>query len=241
MIPQLLKSFCDTKEVYYRRELCQNNEKSERLNWLENNLTSLGIKYELDEFTKRECNFTNVILKGSSNLFFTAHYDIIDIESDNANDNSASVINLITLKKIAPFVNVILFDGEEPPFLGVGSEHFITTSLYKNPEYILNLELTGVGKNILISNYSNDYLIHDIMVYDYNAFEYRFPINDAVIMKKHKPQLGIETVVLANINNNIPNVSHFSNLHSNRDSLSTINYSDMEHFVYNVLKSLAEK
>jgi hypothetical protein len=39
-----------------------------------------------------------------------AHHDVNKI--DNANDNSASVINAIMIKKLLPSINVILLDGE---------------------------------------------------------------------------------------------------------------------------------
>jgi hypothetical protein len=40
-----------------------------------------------------------------------AHHDVNN-KIDNANDNSASVINAIMIKKLLPSINVILLDGE---------------------------------------------------------------------------------------------------------------------------------
>jgi hypothetical protein len=49
-----------------------------------------------------------------------SHHDVNNHRIDNANDNSASVINAIMIKKLLPSINVILLDGEE--FGGIGSQ-----------------------------------------------------------------------------------------------------------------------
>jgi len=236
MISELIRSFCAAKEEKEKKELCKTDEKSVRLQWLESTCKNLGIQYDLDDFTNNNCKFTNMYLKGSSNMFFSAHYDIFDINSDNANDNSASVINLLVLKKLAPNINVLLFDGEEPPFFGAGSSHF-TFNMYKKPKFILNLELTGYGDEILISNYSNGYLFNTF-IEQYDAVEYKFPFNDATIIKKIKPNIEIETIVLRP--KELDPV-HFHNIHSKKDSINTINTSHMENLVNQVLLPLTKE
>ena len=59
-------------------------------------------------------NFYNIMLMGSSDKFVVAHHDIVNPASDNANDNSCSVINALTIKKLRPEINVVILDGEEP-------------------------------------------------------------------------------------------------------------------------------
>jgi hypothetical protein len=69
-------------------------------------LDSEGIEYELDKFptkggwfSKEEGVGYNLILKGTSNRMVVAHHDVNNPNIDNANDNSASVINAIMVKK----------------------------------------------------------------------------------------------------------------------------------------------
>ena len=64
-------------------------------------------------------NYFNIVLPGSSDKFVVAHHDIVNKDSDNANDNSCSVINALMIKKLRPEVNVVILDGEE--FGGIGS------------------------------------------------------------------------------------------------------------------------
>ena len=90
-------------------------------------------------------NFYNIILSGNSDKFVVAHHDIVNPNSDNANDNSCSVINALAIKKLRPEVNVVILDGEEPG--GIGSTRL--AERIKNGDFrcrwVLNLELTGKG------------------------------------------------------------------------------------------------
>jgi hypothetical protein len=56
------------------------------------------------------------------------------IKIDNANDNSASVINAIMIKKLLPSINVILLDGEE--FGGIGSQRVLSKLIKVNSEVL---------------------------------------------------------------------------------------------------------
>ena len=76
-----------------------------RVQWIINKLNTLNISYDLDKFLEEgsDNNFLyNIYLKGSSSYGIMAHHDILNPNSDNANDNSASVINLISYKSKNP-------------------------------------------------------------------------------------------------------------------------------------------
>ena len=75
------------------------NEPTPRVQFLMQLLESEGIDYELDTYQSRGNTCFNIILKGDSNRMVVAHHDIVNPNIDNANDNSASVINAIMIKK----------------------------------------------------------------------------------------------------------------------------------------------
>jgi hypothetical protein len=112
----------------------------------------------------------------------TAHHDIVNPASDNANDNSASVINAIMTKKMLPNINVVLLDGEEVG--GIGSMRLtkqIKLGKFGNINSILNFELTGRGgKDFLIGNYNTELTRRIKRMYNCPVFD--TPFNDAVNM-----------------------------------------------------------
>ena len=132
-----------------------------RVQFLMRLLESESIKYELDTYQSRDTNCYNLILKGDSNRMVVAHHDISNPHIDNANDNSASVINAIMIKKLMPHINVVLLDGEECG--GLGSQRVseqINDGYFNTIDWVLNLELTGKGgKYFFIGIIQENYLI----------------------------------------------------------------------------------
>lgn len=185
----------------------------------------------------------NIVLKGDGNKIVTAHHDIVNPNIDNANDNSASVINAIALKILCPEITVVLLDGEEVG--GLGSEHLskqVNAGEFGDIEWILNLELTGKGGDtFFIGDYPGKLSNHIRGLFSCPIV--RTPFNDSVIFRKH----GIDSVVI----NPLPvlaegissvkwgdgylDFSLLSNCHSKHDTLSTISVDDMQKFVEKVL------
>ena len=71
------------------------DEPTPRVIFLMNLLDSEGIDYKLDTFKNSDITCYNIIMRGTSNRMVAAHHDIVNPNIDNANDNSASVINSI--------------------------------------------------------------------------------------------------------------------------------------------------
>jgi len=69
-----------------------------RVNFIIDLLKSENIEHYLDIFPINETSGYNIILKGTSNRIVVAHHEINNPNIDNANDNSASVINAIMIK-----------------------------------------------------------------------------------------------------------------------------------------------
>jgi hypothetical protein len=84
---------------------------------------------------------------------------LLNARIDNANDNSASVINVIATKKLRPNVHAVIVDGEE--YGGIGESYIdkqIKKGNFGNIDWVLNFELTGKGgKRFFIGDYS---LVH---------------------------------------------------------------------------------
>ena len=226
-----------------------------RVKFLMDLLDSENIEYELDifpiggRFLKNVTNGYNLILKGSSSRMVVAHHDIVNPDIDNANDNSASVINAIMVKKLMPNVNVILLDGEE--FGGKGSQRLsdqINEGYYGSIEWVLNLELTGKGgKYFFIGNYPGRLTEHIKSLFDCPVIQ--TPYNDSVTIRRN----GIDSCVinpLPPITEGVSNVEWSKdvfldyemlfNCHSKKDSIDTIDIKDMKEFVeYVVIKILS--
>jgi hypothetical protein len=226
------------------------NEPTPRVEFLMQLLESEGMNYELDTYKSRGNTCYNLILKGDSDRMVVAHHDIVNPNIDNANDNSASVINAIMIKKLMPHINVVLLDGEECG--GLGSQRVseqINEGYFGTIDWVLNLELTGKGgKYFFIGNYSGKLTDHIKSIFDCPITN--TPYNDSVTFRKN----GIDSVVI----NPIPplnegktssvkwdddtylDFSMLYNCHSSKDTIDTISVSDMKEFVEDVvLKILA--
>lgn len=140
----------------------------------------------------RENNYFNIILRGTSDKMVVAHHDVSNHSIDNANDNSASVINAIALKKLRPNIHVVLLDGEE--FGGIGSEHLskqINDGKFGRIKWVLNLELTGKGgKYFFIGNYPGPLMDHILSIFKCPVVH--TPYNDSVTIRRH----GIDSLVI---------------------------------------------
>jgi len=225
------------------------NKPTPRVQFLMQLLESEGMDYELDTYQSRGNTCYNLILKGDSDRMVVAHHDIVNPNIDNANDNSASVINAIMIKKLKPEINVVLLDGEECG--GLGSQRVsdqINDGYFNTIDWVLNLELTGRGgKYFFIGNYPGRLSDHIKSIFDCPITN--TPYNDSVTFRKN----GIDSVVI----NPIPplregkssvkwkddtylDFSMLYNCHSSKDTISTISVDDMKEFVEDVvLKILA--
>ena len=226
------------------------NVPTPRVEFLMQVLESEGIDYVLDTYQSRGNTCFNLILKGDSDRMVVAHHDIVNPNIDNANDNSASVINAIMIKKLMPHINVVILDGEECG--GLGSQRVsdqINEGYFNTIDWVLNLELTGKGgKYFFIGNYPGKLSDHIKSIFDCPITN--TPYNDSVTFRKN----GIDSVVInpipplnegktSSVKWNDTTYLDFSmlyNCHSSKDTIDTIDINDMKEFTENVvLKILA--
>jgi hypothetical protein len=207
-------------------------------------LEKFGIKKNIDAFsyTGRN-NFYNIILPGTSKYIITAHHDIMNPDSDNANDNSASVINAIYLKSLMPEARVVLTDGEEIGLIGATRlAEQINQGVYGDIEGVINLELSGLGgENFIIGD--NPGKINDLIIEMFNPTVIKTPVSDTTSFR----MAGIDSTVLNPLPLLTEGVSFISNdrgfldnrswsrCHTDEDSLDHISLDDMSSFVNNIL------
>jgi len=200
------------------------------------------------ERKKEVNNYFNIFLKGSSDKFVVAHHDIVNKDSDNANDNSCSVINALMIKKLRPEVNVVILDGEE--FGGIGSNKLsqrIKDGDFKC-KWILNLELTGKGgKNFFVGAMGTP--LTDWIAQRFNCPVVNVPFNDSVIFKKY----GINSTVInplpitdkkgpvVNKEGQFLDFQMLFNCHSMKDSVDTIDPNDMKEFVEGICLKIIDE
>ena len=234
--------FC---KVRNRGSIYQNdNNPTPRVEFLMSLLDSECISYELDKFNTDKVTGYNIIMKGDSNRMVVAHHDINNPNIDNANDNSASVINAIMIKKLMPSINVVLLDGEECG--GIGSQRcseMINDDYFGKIDWVLNLELSGKGgKHFFIGDYPGTLTNHIKSIFDCPIT--RTPYNDSVTFRRN----GIDSCVINPLpplnegtsqvkwnENTYLDYSMLFNCHSKKDSIDTIDINDMKEFVEDVV------
>ncbi len=248
-----------------------------RVEFLLDLIEELGIEYELDEFKDSEMkkpsrfslfngdededdeaqgnNFYNIVLPGTSNRMVVAHHDVANSSIDNANDNSASCINAIALKRLVPSLHVVLLDGEE--LGGYGSKRLakhINAGYHGSIEWVLNLELTGIGGDLFfIGDYPGPLSDHILSLFDCPIV--KTPFNDSVTLRK----AGIDSTVINPLppknaskqssrffepvimNGQELDVDLLMNCHRPADSVDKISTEDMKKFVEKVLYPIVTK
>lgn len=222
-----------------------------RVEFLIGLLEELGIQFELDRFSapgrgSEENWFYNLYLPGESSHMVSAHHDIVNPYSDNANDNSASVICAIALKLEQPELKVVLLDGEEVG--GIGSQR-VADRILKGElgrvDWVLNLELSGIGgKRFFIGDYPGP--LQSRILQKFGCPVISTPFNDSVIFRRN----GIDSCVI----NPVPaldgssqseaeiqylgeglDLSILGRCHSLADSLDQISCDQMQEYVEKVL------
>lgn len=240
-ILQSINEFCQVKNV--GNAFYNTLEPTPRVKFISDLLERYGIEYVIDEFDDLGTKLYNIVMKGESKRMVIAHHDIINPNSQNANDNSASVINAIYLKYLVPEINVVITDAEEVGFRGAKRlAEQITEGEFGEIEWVLNLELSGKGgKNFMIGSHQGKLTEHIKNLFDPPI--HPTPGNDCYILSRY----GIDT----NVINPLPillegessiktSEGYLDNsswwlCHSDDDTLDKISINDMEEFVSEVL------
>jgi hypothetical protein len=126
-----------------------------------------------------------------------AHHDINNTKSINANDNSASIMNLINLitkydLNLNKNILIAFTDAEEIVDVRNNGAYRLGERInngdFKNVEVAINLELTAFGKNIW---YDEDTIISPLLK-ELDSLKVKIPFNDSISLRA----CGISSVCL---------------------------------------------
>lgn len=248
---QILPAFCAVRCV--APSVWGNGDPSTmnpRINFIIKLLTDLGIQYEIDNWImpshnpnavtgERQVYFYNIYLMGTSRSIVMAHHDIVNPQSDNCNDNSASVINAIAAKVLNPELTVIITDCEE--FGGKGSQRAsekINQKYFGEVDTVVNLELTAVGgTSFFTEKFPNSPLYQKIQRLFPDTPTINVPFHDGMIVRYNK----IDSLVINPLpvdSNGKLRLDLLGYCHSIKDSILLANYQDMDNFVRLVVTPL---
>ena len=185
---------------------------TERVKYIINALASNGIEYSLDIFNSYGETYVNVevFFKGLTNETrgYIAHHDINNPNSENCNDNSASVSILLDFVNevknrnvLIDNVLVVFTDNEEFGFSGAKRlAKNIKGGKYENVKFVVNLELTAYGsefwqdsdKGTYLSVQLEDKILETIKK---NLFVVKTPPNDSMILRER----GIDSICVGTL------------------------------------------
>ena len=259
----------------YLREMCafeadhsayasipRHNPMTNRVEYIMHQLTEMNVPFEQDTFdccnveSKEAGKFNyiniNVLLKGKNEtetVIFSAHTDVNRKNSENAQDNTASICNLLDLisqlkdKELERNVLISFVDAEEVvDTRNSGSARLayqIKQNKYGTVIYSIILELTGLGKNVWVTAYSKNKILSELI--NLKATFKPTPFSDCYTLFAN----GIEETVCIGIlpDNEIRqpdmNKIHTWRLcHQEEDTFDKCSKEDMAHFVENILLKL---
>lgn len=208
-------------------------------------LDSSKIEYELRHFTVdrfKDRVFTNIYTTfhgqdDEPGIVFLAHHDIANADSENCQDNTASISHLIKMmlefSKNPPLrtSHVMLVDTEEHVnVMNCGSQLLaedIKSGKFGTIEVCINLELTGLGKEIWVSSFQSSMNVLEYFINELDATPVRTPFNDAAVIGHHGvPAFCLGTLPTEELNGETYPYT-WSLCHSTEDTYDKISEDDM--------------
>lgn len=185
---------------------------TERVKYIVNALAEMGVTYTLDIFSSYGEMFVNVevFFKGLTNETkgYIAHHDINNPNSENCNDNSASVSILLDFVNevknrdiLIDNVLVVFTDNEEFGFSGAKRmAKNIQLNKYENVKFVVNLELTAFGTEFWQDSDKGTYLSIQLEkeilnTLEKNLFVVKTPPNDSMILRER----GVDSICIGTL------------------------------------------
>jgi hypothetical protein len=250
---KLLEQMCKVQGIRSSRR--NTDPFTPRVDFIMDSLMDLGIGFAHDQFG----SFVNITahIKGksrTSSVVYLAHHDIVNPDSDNCNDNTASVCNLLSLadhfKQNQPEkdVYIVFTDGEE--IGGHGSTRLaeqINSNELRFVEYAVNLELTAFGKHLWVDakNITGKSKLLDLTMTTLpDALHVATPFQDSIILREK----GIDSVCFGTINGKDYNRAIDGGMpkawmvcHSERDGFDQAISEDMDSFVLTLSQLVGDR
>lgn len=201
------------------------NPISNRVAYIMHQLDTHKIAYTVDKFQPitgvpdaEEGKFAEVNIvveiKGHNEALttvFSAHHDVNNPASENCQDNTASVANLldlcVRLTHITPPNNVVICfnDSEEkvsPATCGIQRlAQNILKGIYGKVQYVIVLELTANGKNYWMSYRADNALSQKIREKQPKTHRVGTPYNDSMVIERYVPSVCVGSLDDGNLGN----------------------------------------
>lgn len=228
---------------------------SNRVCYIVDALNKIGANYKLYPFDSygnaltgfNGAKLLNVIVEfkvpgDEPAILFLAHHDINNPRSENCQDNSASVCNLLELcgrlAATPPRRTTYIAFTDKEEFGGVGATNLsimLNTGQLGRVQYAVNLELTGLGRALWMDSLhvgKTPLVEHMTTVFGQEITSVSTPFNDAMPMRR----FGVDAICIGILPENEihTNRATWSLCHSDRDTFEKINGEDMGHFVSNL-------
>jgi len=248
---EILDGLCKVKNLS-SSALGKENPITPRLNYIIDCCLDMGLNNQmhLDIFVdssdtsgvRKYANLELTFGEGDLITMFVAHHDVNNPNSQNCQDNSASVSNLLSLvehlSENTPNnkVMVVFTDCEE--FGGEGAKRLsdrINENTFGEVQYIVNLELTANGQNfwhdgaMLIES-----ALMDALEDSKEFYRARTPFNDSVVFRNN----GIDSICIGTLNDDNMNQVREKNYcktwavcHKLHDEFDQAVAEDMDNFV----------
>jgi hypothetical protein len=258
----ILKEFCKVRNTQNSNKGFD-NPYTNRLNFIVDTILDLqllkkGFTLNVDKFentSNKAKSFANIELSlnnGFENsVMFVAHHDVNNINSDNCQDNSASITNLLSLAEhltensVDKNVHIVFTDCEEYGKKGaIRLSERIKNFKFGNVESIVNLELTANGRNFWKDtlNFKKESLLSQKLSAYENFLEVKTPPNDSITFREN----DIDSVCIGIVNDeDILQIKEknfcktWSLCHRLEDTFeNNANSEDMDYFVQILIKTI---
>ena len=268
----------DYSKIYnlYPARASQPNPFSNKAMYIIDTLNSLGVKYTIDIFnydgsnlvwgsglSEIEHKLVNIIAEPNPEatgpaIVFCAHHDVMNVHSENCQDNGASVCNLLRLanlvkqsKESHQRVIILFSDCEESGAKGakrfarksniIKDSSNIKHDIYGEISGVVNLELTGLGTEIWsdCDSNKNDIELHKKLekVYEKPIVKLNTPPSDVIAFRNNYfPSVCIGILPI----DELKTKKTWRLCHSLEDTLTKCNRKNMEdftNFLFNLTKN----
>ena len=183
-------------------------------------------------------------------LLFLAHHDINNEVSENAQDNTSSVCQLLSMmQKVKTMelnrpIHFALVDSEEHVNFNCCGSQVLSEDIHGGEfgdiELCVNLELTGLGKHIWVSNFEKFSENNTEIIEKLNAQKVRTPYNDAYVLTIHGvPAICIGILDDADIQTATKSMGYpkiWGLCHSMEDTFDKISEDDMTQFQNSIME-----
>lgn len=241
------------------------NPMTNRAEYIRFQLQKMGVPFEVDMFNARNPEQLNIdqpkyvnlysFFKGQNandeTIVLLAHHDIANVKSENCQDNTASVCNLLHLcgllkgKILNKNVLIVWTDAEEivsPATCGAKRLAILSKlGFFGKVTEAINLELTANGECLWISTLEHKELANEIAS-KYNGQRVKTPYNDAFVLEKN----GMKSVCIGTLTERELEIAiqqefcqTWALCHSEEDIFYNANANEMKSFVENVLLVMA--